>query len=442
MIVLVELLAALVLLPGTSFVSSVTVASISTVMRDGKSSAAEPVYDWKTEHCATGRPLAPCAGHVPCQESPYQRDVPDAPAMAWRDPATNLTYVAPGDSRGTWPSIGPSLDGVKHDCGVMIFNYSGPSGYLSPASDFSSHEWLYAPYVRRGGMGENATLFMLAHNEFHGWEHPGLCNATRMVDGRCWYNSVGLSVSHDGGQHIRHIAPPPHHLVATSPDVYVPNNSPFGVFSPSQIVTFRGWLYSFPRCQSKDGSRSGVCIMRIQEKDLEDPTAWRFWRGGDEEGFTGKFYNPYTQDCITAEPAILDFGGPNDTAQPSQPVPRWLPNKHIFVMTGYANMPSGHGLGGHFGWSISRQPWGPWSAMLPIEGVDVNPTKDSGNTHRGLYPSLLDPHSPSLNYDTIVGDTAYVYWVQGRNKTAVAPCPDMARDLWRQKVLISFAEDN
>ena len=62
--------------------------------------------------------------------------------------------------------------------------------FLQPASDFSSHEWLYAPYVVPGAGGENATLYMLAHNEFHGWEHPGLCNATRMVGGRCWYNSV------------------------------------------------------------------------------------------------------------------------------------------------------------------------------------------------------------------------------------------------------------
>eukprot|EP01047_Picozoa_sp_COSAG01_P088608 COSAG01_NODE_20928_length_927_cov_1.349034_1_plen_188_part_10 len=171
-----------------SSVASATVVGISTTMSDGQRSAAESVYDWETEHCATGRPLAPCPGSAPCHETPYRRDVPDAPAMAWRDPATNLTYVAPGDSRGTWPSIGPSLDEVKHDCAAMIFNYSGPSGYLQPASDFSSHEWLYAPYVRLGGSGENATLFMLAHNEFHGWEHPGLCNATQMVDGRCWYN--------------------------------------------------------------------------------------------------------------------------------------------------------------------------------------------------------------------------------------------------------------
>ena len=64
-----------------------------------------------------------------------------------------------------------------------------------------------------------------------------------------------------------------------------------------------------------------------------------------------------------------------------------------------------------------------------------------GDPIRGLYPSLLDPNSPSLNYDTIVGDTAYLYWVQGRNKTDVAPCPDMARDLWRQKVRINFKND-
>eukprot|EP01050_Picozoa_sp_SAG11_P007440 SAG11_NODE_620_length_8171_cov_9.337339_9_plen_195_part_00 len=104
-----------------------------------------------------GRPsTAPQAARpspAPCHQVPYQRDVPDAPAMAWRDPATNLTYLVSGNSRGTWPSIGPSLDEVKHSCGEMIFNYSGTSGFLEPARDFSSHEWLYAPYVRMGRRG-------------------------------------------------------------------------------------------------------------------------------------------------------------------------------------------------------------------------------------------------------------------------------------------------
>ena len=77
---------------------------------------------------------------------------------------------------------------------------------------------------------------MLVHNEFHGWEHyPTLCNATTMIDGRCWYNSVSLSVSHDGGRSIRHAATPPAHLVAAASDVYSPDHGAYGVFSPSQV---------------------------------------------------------------------------------------------------------------------------------------------------------------------------------------------------------------
>eukprot|EP01050_Picozoa_sp_SAG11_P007439 SAG11_NODE_620_length_8171_cov_9.337339_8_plen_126_part_00 len=106
-------------------------------------------------------------------------------------------------------------------------------------------------------------------------------------------------------------------------------------------------------------------------------------------------------------------------------------------MMGHATIPGP----GKFGWSYAAKPWGPWSAMLPIEGVDVNPTKDVGGDHHGLYPSLLDPSSPSLNYDTIMGDTAFVYWTLGRNRTAVGAV-DMARDLWRQEVRLLFKEDD
>lgn len=419
---------------------AVSITGISTI------GVAEVVFDWEKQHCATGRPLAPCHP-APCHATPYRRDVPDAPAMAWRDPVTNLTYVAPGDSRGTWASIGHSLDTVTHECSAMIFNYSGPTGYLQSPRMFSSHEWLYAPWVVPPARpGDNATLYMLVHNEFHGWEHaPELCNATSMVKGRCWYNSVSLSVSRDGGQHIQHIAPPPQHLVAAATTPYVPNNGAYGVFSPSQIVPHDGWLYSFPRFSTQmepqgTSNSSGITVMRIQEKDLDDPSKWRFWTGGNESTFTGHFTDPYTQQG-GATPSALVFGSPANAKHlrqpaPSQPVPRYLPAHGIFLMTGYANMPDGHGIAGHFGYATSKLPWGPWSEMRPITGVDVNPTKDAG-APRGLYPSLLDPESHSLSYSTIEGDTAYLYWVQGRNKKVVG-APDMARDLWRQKIKINF----
>ena len=197
-----------------------------------------------------------------------------------------------------------------------------------------------------------------------------------------------------------------------------------------------GYIYSFPRCRSKDGATDGVCIMRTTEQQLANPRSWRFWRGGGTEGFTGAFTDPYTQ-AGTPQPAIVQFGSAVEAgSSPSQPVPRYMPYLNLFVISGYCNMP-GAPPRNHFGFSFAPEPWGPWSEMRPITGVDVNPTHDTPFT-RGLYPSLLDPNSPSLNYDTLEGGEAFVYWVQGRNKTVVH-APDMARDLWRQRVRISWS---
>ena len=117
----------------------------------------------------------------------------------------------------------------------------------------------------------------------------------------------------------------------------------------------------------------------------------------------------------------------------SQPVPRYIPSLDLFVLVGYANLPNGHGH--HFG-SSSKNPWGPWTSPIPIP-VYVNPTRDPSNPP-GLYPALFDSSSTSLNYDTLENmDTLYLYWVQTRDKNVVS-APDMARDLWRQKVTLKF----
>jgi len=133
-----------------------------------------------------------------------------------------------------------------------------------------------------------------------------------------------------------------------------------------------------------------------------------------------------------APPAIVQFGP--GAADFSQPVPRYLPALGIFVMVGYLNfvkpLPfSTH----HFGISTAPHPWGPWSAQVPIP-ADINPKRDQPlGLHRGIYPSILDPHSASLNYDTLESLDVWVYWVQGRNATVVG-APDMARDLVRQPI--------
>ncbi len=52
---------------------------------------------------------------------------------------------------------------------------------------------------------------------------------------KCWYNSITLARSTDGGRTFRH-APPPRHLVASVPYRYEPDAGPFGLFQPSNIV--------------------------------------------------------------------------------------------------------------------------------------------------------------------------------------------------------------
>lgn len=381
-------------------------------------SKPESVYDWESEHCADGRPL----DHAK-HPTPYQRDVPDAPAMAWRDPRTNITYMAPGDSRGTWANVGVAgLTSVKHDCSKMIFNYSGVSGWRKRPSAFSNHEWLYAPFVvPPEHPGDNTTVYMLVHNEFHGWEleEDGLCNASENVHRRCWYGSATLSVSYDGGASFEHARVPPAHLVGASRTVYVANKSAYGVSSPSQIVTSPrdGFHYSFPHFESFDGETRGVCSMRT--KDVSDPSSWRFWTGS--QNYSGQFKNPY-ESTDGADCAILNVSV-------SQAVPKYLPFLDVFIMVGYSNF----GSKTHFGISTAPEPWGPWSELKPIF-ADIDP---AGEGTRGIYPSLLDPASVSLNFDTLESEDVYVYWVQARNKAAVH-APDMARDLLRQRVRLNI----
>jgi hypothetical protein len=107
-------------------------------------------------------------------------------------------------------------------------------------------------------------------------------------------------------------------------------------------------------------------------------------------------------------PAILSCG--DAIGGFSQPVPRFMPKLGVYVMVGYLNFakplpPSRH----HFGLSTAPHPWGPWSAPIPIP-ADINPRRDQPvNLHRGIYPSVLDPNSKSLNYDTLESLDVWVF---------------------------------
>ena len=163
--------------------------------------------------------------------------------------------------------------------------------------------------------------------------------------------------------------------------------------------------------------------MRIKEKDLADPTAWRYWQGGGETIFISPLPTPTNGQVGPCLPSSASVPPTTPCTHISRPK---VASEAAFRNDG-VRLPGGR----KFRLVVCGKAVGPLVCHAAHRRVDVNPPKDVG--HHGLYPSLLDPSSPSLNYDTIMGDTAFVYWTLGRNKTAVGAV-DMARDLWRQKV--------
>jgi len=71
------------------------------------------------------------------------------------------------------------------------------------------------------------------HNEFHGqWER--MCAEHLRFNEFCWYNSISLAISEDGGK--SYTSPSPSSLVFAPPYIYGENAAAFGYFEPSNII--------------------------------------------------------------------------------------------------------------------------------------------------------------------------------------------------------------
>ena len=65
----------------------------------------------------------------------------------------------------------------------------------------TTHEWVHAPFTLDG-----AKVYALIHDEYHGWEHTGMCSSQGRPPNRpkaltipvagfnpgCWYNAITL----------------------------------------------------------------------------------------------------------------------------------------------------------------------------------------------------------------------------------------------------------
>ncbi len=341
--------------------------------------APQPVFTWKTEAC-----------------EPW--DVPDAPARAWRG-ADGAVHLLASHHRARLMS-GPTLDSLRHECRVVFEAAHDPA-----PEHVNDRGWLVSPYTLDG-----RTIHALVHNEFHGHTRPALCPSKRYAS--CWWNSITATVSTDGG---RSFGPP--RFVAGLPYPYQGDlGHRAGLFSPSSIVARDGWYYAMLFAEGFGAQKRGVCVMRT--RDLADPASWRAWDGA---GFTVAF----TQDTDTPERHVC------------APLPRLFGTVTSLVR----HRPSGLYValmqGGKPGgvWAATSPDLTTWSEPRLVWQAPAAFAPDCGQRYAYDYPSLLDPSSPSRNFEDI-GETAFLYLT----RLALNGCkPGTERDLVRLPVTIRQA---
>lgn len=335
----------------------------------------EIVFDWTTDQCEP-------------------EHIPDIAARAYRDAAGRVQLTI--GHYVTYRMIGPSLDEVVTDCSTVQLR----SDYDPDPSQFNDSEWIGAPYTLDG-----ETVYAVVHNEYrgdtHGSARPGQCPSGQRLP--CLDTSFTMLVSTDGGDTFDDITEPPGHLIATLPYRYLDDTVPSGIRQPSNIVRGPGdYFYLFGNVSDQPAEDQWVCAMRTD--DLSDPSSWRFWDGAE---FAGVWRNPYLEsvDPDADKCAPLAFpqlsGGLNEGIVYDERL-------ELFMVVGVTNHPSSADprFGVYYSTSENLVDWSARELLLEVPLNATVDDPDNDTTH--AYPSIIDPDSTSLNFETSDG-RMYLY---------------------------------
>ncbi|MEN8235835.1 MAG: hypothetical protein ABFR89_13045, partial [Actinomycetota bacterium] len=244
----------------------------------------------------------------------------------------------------------------------------------------------------------------LVHNEYHGFERGDCADSHHF---NCWYNSITSVVSTDGGKTFQHAHEPPEHLVATLPYPYAPDTAAVGLFSPSNIVRDDdGYFYALAKVGANLTGAQTVCLMRTD--DLDDPGSWRFWDG---KQFEGVFVNPY--EAVPENPADHECPALALGEIGAQMIESLTWNDYLeqWLLVGIsADSIDGREVWGfYYSWSNNLIDWTKRKLLMEIALPWT--VEDNAFDEQHLYPSLLDPNSESMSFET-TGKTAYLYFTR------------------------------
>jgi hypothetical protein len=337
--------------------------------------AEEIVYDWTIHRC-------------------QQDTIPDLAVHAFRD--SNGQVSLPLNHLTTYRMIGLDLNSVAIDCNAPI----NQSTSNADPSQYSDKEWLSGFYTEDG-----ETIYALVHNEYQGHTHPGQCPQASYFP--CWSNTITLSISTDSGQTFQHASVAPSHYVAGLPYQYEAGAGPEGTRGPSNIIKGKdGYFYNFFNAIGHHSDNQWVCLMRTN--NLSDPASWRFWDGAD---FSGRFIDRYQEE--PAEP-LNHLCTPLDQDDIGHDLANSIlfntdMDRYILVGISADHIGGREVWGFYYSFSHNLVDW--TRRKLLIEMSLPWTVGNSGSDISHLYPSLLDPDSASLSFET-VDEFAYLYFTR------------------------------
>jgi hypothetical protein len=384
--------AAIIALPNASGTGSTAEGSPPPIGRVRIVSAAETVFSWARQACEPA-------------------EMPDLPARAFRDYRGDVQLLL--SHYENFRLIGRSLEHLHRDCHAVMRSPENPS-----PSRFEDREWLASLFTTDG-----RTVWALVHEEYQGNRHPGRC-----VSGsyhQCWYNSVTLARSTNGGRTYVHRRAPSKLVVAPAAP-YEGGGGPLGVFSPSNIVTGPdGARYALVRVREPDGVH-GDCLLRSTR--IGSPAAWRMWDG---HGFGAAFPDPYLANAHAGFGCALISVG--EIAEMSDSL-TWNQVLRRYLLVGLAP-PGPLSIGAkaegiYFATSRDLIHWSPRALVAPAVSVS---TYSCAGASPIAYPSVIDPSSRSRVFATS-GRSPFLYYTQFH----YSACHKTAdRDLMRVRLEVS-----
>ena len=333
----------------------------------------EVVFDWTTARCE-------------------KMNIPDLPARAFRDASGQVQLIL--SDNYNYRMVGPDLNSLTPDCQAVMRSDNNADPAL-----FSDNEWIAAPYTQDG-----QTIYALVHNEYWGHTHPGQCPQNDYFP--CWDNSITLAISTDAGKSYSHAAQPPSHLVARLPYPYKAGAGPEGTRNPSNIIQGKdGFYYSFLNVSEYGTQKQWVCLMRTD--NLADPVSWRFWDG---KGFDGQFVDPYLNPPANPTNHIcsaLEWDNIGASLNDSITFNTYL-NRYVLVGLSADTLGKREKWGIYYAFSDDLIHW---THRKLLREMPLPWTVKQNTDVSYLYPALLDPNSPSRNFET-TGKTAYLYYTR------------------------------